>query len=316
MKKGIDVSFAQGKVDWKAVKSTGKVDFAIIRAGFGRETSQEDSQFKNNYAGCKSNNIPCGVYWFSYAESAEDAKREAKACMEVIEGKEFEYPVFFDLEEGFQFDRGKSFCDSLVKAFCGELEANGYFAGLYCSTSWLNSCISPDVAKRYALWVAQYYDECTYKAAPVGMWQYSSEGSVNGINTNVDMDECYVDYPSIIKSKGLNGFKKITLEGDLNKDGKVDVRDKAYEEAHKPQLDKSGYIRGDKTIGTLALKELLLIAKQVGVSRYGMYENQEIGDGTITAVNALLNKWGYQKTGIAGENFIKKLAAEIRKAVK
>jgi GH25 family lysozyme M1 (1,4-beta-N-acetylmuramidase) len=119
MKKGIDVSFAQGKVDWTKVKA----DFAIIRAGYGREVSQEDSQFKNNYAGCKSNDIPCGVYWFSYAESAEDAKREAKACMEVIKGKQFEYPVFFDLEEGFQFDRGKSFCDSLVKAFCGELEA-------------------------------------------------------------------------------------------------------------------------------------------------------------------------------------------------
>jgi hypothetical protein len=61
---------------------------------------------------------------------------------------------------------------------------------------------------------------------------------------------------------------------------------------------------------------MLLIAKQVGVSRYGMYENQEIGDGTITAINALLSKWGYKKTGIAGENFIKKLAGEIRKAVK
>lgn len=315
MKKGIDVSFAQGKVDWKKVKASDKVDFAIIRAGFGREICQEDSQFKNNYAGAKTNGIPIGVYWYSYAESAEDAKREAKACMEVIKGKQFEYPIYFDLEEQFQLSNGKAFCDSLVKAFCSELEKGGYWAGLYCSTSWLNSCISPDVAKRYALWVAQYYDECTYTAAPVGMWQYSSTTSVSGISGNVDGDECYVDYPTLIKAKGLNGFKKTTLEGDLNGDGKIDVRDKAYEEAHKPQLDKSGYIRGDKTIGTLALKELLLIAKQMGVSRYGMYENQEIGDGTITAVNALLNKWGYQKTGIAGENFIKRLASEIRKKV-
>ena len=107
MKKyGVDVSFAQGKVDWKKVKDSKKVDFAIIRAGFGRDVSQEDSQFKNNYAGCKENGIPCGVYWYSYADSPEDAKREAKACLEVIKGKQFEYPIYFDLEESFQFKNG------------------------------------------------------------------------------------------------------------------------------------------------------------------------------------------------------------------
>lgn len=83
-----------------------------------------------------------------------------------------------------------------------------------------------------------------------------------------------------------------------------------------PVLDKDGYKKGDKTIGALALKELLLLAKDVGVSTKGMYENREVGDGTITAINTLLNKWGYKKNGIAGENFIKKLSAEIRKKVK
>ena len=91
MKKGIDVSFAQGNINWSAVKNN--VDFAIIRAGFGREVSQTDAQFMNNYTGCKSNAIPCGCFWYSYAESVEDAILEAKACLEVIKGKTFEYPI-------------------------------------------------------------------------------------------------------------------------------------------------------------------------------------------------------------------------------
>jgi N-acetylmuramoyl-L-alanine amidase len=78
-----------------------------------------------------------------------------------------------------------------------------------------------------------------------------------------------------------------------------------------PVLDSSGYKKGDKTIGSLALKELLLLAKKCGLHSCGMDENQSIGDGTVKAINALLKKWGYTQNGIAGEGFIKKLKAEI-----
>ena len=84
----------------------------------------------------------------------------------------------------------------------------------------------------------------------------------------------------------------------------------------KPVLDKSGYKKGDKTIGSLALKEMLLLAKQLGLHKRGMDENQSVGNGTVNAINDLLGSWGYKKTGVAGEKFIKRLAAEIRKAVK
>lgn len=247
--KGIDVSFAQGKIDWAKVKNSGNVNFAIIRAGFGRETSQEDSQFKNNYVGCKMNDIPVGAYWYSYAESVEDAKREAKACMEVIKGKSFEYPIFFDLEERFQFENGVEFCNNIVRAFCGELEKNGYYAGLYCSTSYLNNYISAETAKKYALWVAQYNNECTYTKTDHGMWQFTSEGRISGIGGNVDLDKCYVDYPTIIKAKGLNGFKASgSVKGDANKDGKVDVRDAAtiaHSLSKGDKLPKSADYNGD-----------------------------------------------------------------------
>lgn len=82
-----------------------------------------------------------------------------------------------------------------------------------------------------------------------------------------------------------------------------------------PTLDKSGYKKGDATIGSLALKELLLLAKTLGLHKYGMDKNKSFGDGTLNAVNYLLKQWGYQQNGIAGENFIKRLHTEIDKKV-
>ncbi|MDD7415982.1 MAG: hypothetical protein PUK48_01275, partial [Spirochaetales bacterium] len=84
----------------------------------------------------------------------------------------------------------------------------------------------------------------------------------------------------------------------------------------KPVLDKSGYKKGDSTIGSLALKELLLFAKTLGLHKYGMDKNKPFGDGTLNAVNYLLGQWGYSQNGIAGENFIKRLHSEIDKKIK
>ena len=84
----------------------------------------------------------------------------------------------------------------------------------------------------------------------------------------------------------------------------------------KPVLDRTGYKKGDSTIGSLALKELLLIAKTLGLHNYGMDNNKPFGDGTLKAVNYLLGQWGYTQNGIAGENFIKRLKTEIEKKIR
>lgn len=89
----------------------------------------------------------------------------------------------------------------------------------------------------------------------------------------------------------------------------------SYRKKEPPILESSGYKKGDKTIGALALKELLLLAKDLGINKYGMDENQSVGDGTIKAINYMLGKWGYKQTSIAGEKFIKKISSDIRKAV-
>lgn len=209
---GIDVSQWQGgNIDFNKVKAAG-INFVIIRAGYGKHISQKDPQFESNYARAKAAGLNVGAYWYSYANSVADAKTEAAVCLEIIKGKKFEYPVYFDLEERSQFNKGRAFCSSLVTAFCSELEKAGYFAGLYISRSPLEQYITSEVAKKYTLWIAEYGGKLNYNGN-YGIWQNSSTWRVNGITGNVDHDYSYIDYPSIIKKGGYNGFKKSDGEG-------------------------------------------------------------------------------------------------------
>ncbi len=204
MKNGIDVSFHQGQINWPAVNT----DFVIIQAGFGREISQKDSQFENNYNGCKARNIPCGAYWYNYAKTPEDAEKEAAACLEIIKGKKFEYPIYYDVEEQAVLNLGKARVSAIIRAFLKKVEPAGYFVGLYMAASHLNSYVEDDIKKRYAVWVAHVNTNKPSYSGSYGMWQYSWEGKINGISVDVDTDYAYVDYPAIIKNAGLNGFKK------------------------------------------------------------------------------------------------------------
>lgn len=204
---GIDVSKYQGKIDWAAVKASGKAAFAIIRAGYGRAIKQIDPFFADNYKGCKAVGMPVGAYWYSYATDTESARNEAKTCLEAIRDKQFEYPVWFDQEYE---PRIKALTDQqrtdIVKAFCETLEAAGYYTGLYCSRDWLTNYLLPGQLKAYDVWVAAYGTDPGKVPLPYGMWQYSSKGRVPGISGNVDLDIAYKDYPAIIKGAHLNGF--------------------------------------------------------------------------------------------------------------
>ena len=200
--KGVDVSEWQGNINWSHVKTDG-VKFAIIRAGIGHRV---DDQFANNYAGCKSNSVPVGAYWYSKATTVAEAKQEAQDFLAALKGKTFEYPVYMDLEESAQFALGKAKCSELADAFLTVLEQAGYYAGLYCSTSYLNSHVSESVRKRYTIWCADYRGSCGY-TGDYGIWQPGT-GTIYGIDTEVDLDYAYIDYPAIIKAAWLNGFKQ------------------------------------------------------------------------------------------------------------
>lgn len=226
--KGIDVSKHQGVIDWDKVKASGKVDFAILRAGYGREYSQIDAQFERNYSECKRLGIPCGAYWYSYAQTAAEAKQEAAVCLSVLAGKQFEYPIAFDIEEKVSLQNA----DALCQAFCSALEAAGYYAAIYTFKSALESQIGNSVKSRYDVFLSHVDVSKSSYAGNYGLWQYSWKGSISGIVGDVDLDYAYKDYPTIIIQSSLNGFKQMqdknssenlsTLEQILNHIASID----------------------------------------------------------------------------------------------
>ena len=204
--KGIDVSYAQGVIDWEKVKASGLVDFAILRAGYGKETSQIDDQFSRNYTACKQLGIPVGAYWYSYATTAAEAEQEANVCLQTIQGKQFEYPVAFDIEEA----RSLPQADALSTTFCTALENAGYYTAIYTFKSALESNFSAAVKNRYDIFLSHIGVQQTDYAGSYGLWQYSWTGCIPGISGDVDLDYAYKDYPTMIQNAGLNGFTKTT----------------------------------------------------------------------------------------------------------
>lgn len=189
--KGIDISTWQQKVDFKKVKAAG-YDFVIIRAGFGREISQKDNMFESHYKNAKAAGLAVGAYWYSYADSVADAKKEANACIAVIKGKKFELPIYFDMEENSQTKLGKTTLTKMAKAFCDTVKAAGYKVGVYSNLNWFTNYLDyKELKKLYSIWFAQYH---TDHQLDCDIWQNSSTGRVDGYNGNIDTNYCYVDF--------------------------------------------------------------------------------------------------------------------------
>ena len=188
-KKGIDVSFYQGKIDWAKVKSDG-IDFAIIQCGYGdNDSSQDDPQWKYNVSECERLGIPYGVYLYSYATTTTQAKSEAAHVLRLLNGHNPSYPVYLDMEE----DRIKSLNPAtkgqLAKTFCDTVSAAGYKVGIYANLDWWDKELTDSVFNNssWSKWVAQYNTTCKYSGT-YDLWQCTSEGSVAGINGEVDLN--------------------------------------------------------------------------------------------------------------------------------
>ena len=187
--KGIDVSKHNGVIDWDKVK----VDFAIIRIGFGMYENQKDEMFERNYTEATKINIPVGVYHYSYAKSVDEAIKEAELVIKWLNGRKLDLPVYFDIEDDSQKNLSRVILDGMCEAFCNRIEKAGYWAGIYSNKYWATSVISGiKLGEKYTYWIAQYTDECTY-TGDYAIWQYTSKGKVNGISGNVDMNEMVKD---------------------------------------------------------------------------------------------------------------------------
>lgn len=212
MKKfGIDISRWQGDFDMQRAKTEG-VEFVIVKGGGGDSGLYVDRQFVANYTNAKRLGLPVGCYWFSKALSKGQAVQEANYFYEqCLKGRQFELPVYMDVENKSMLALGKRALTDIIKSFVDTLAAKGYMVGVYSSKSMFASYMYDDELTAYPHWIAQWATACTY-TGEYGMWQFG--GETNKLRSNqvagviCDQDYMLVDYPTIIKSKGLNGFKK------------------------------------------------------------------------------------------------------------
>lgn len=226
-KVGIDVSYHQGIIDWKEVKNSG-IEFAIIRAGFGR--TDVDQQFHANVLGCIANNIPFGVYWFIYGVNEDEATKNAELCNRTIAQYKdnITLGVWCDLEYDTDANarrRGvaltKDIRTNMVIAFNERMKQYGYDVGVYANPDYLNTKFNDLSA--YPLWLAKYSsNKGNYDCI---MWQYSSKGSVPGINGNVDMNHHYGEFKEE-NTVEISESDKIVIYGySKTKEGSVRLSD-------------------------------------------------------------------------------------------
>ena len=208
---GVDISKYNGKCDMVTARGAG-IDFAILKAGSGY--SGEDPNWVRNYNACKKAGLGVGAYWYCYATNVDEAIREADMFTHSFEGMQFDYPVYLDMEDKCQSRLGNSLRTKIAYAFMKRVESSGYYVGLYTMKSWLDNSFDMDKLKGFDLWVARWSSRSHGYNGPglVGMWQYTNKAHFKGIGSTSeggsDANVAYIDYPTIIKKKGLNNYGK------------------------------------------------------------------------------------------------------------
>lgn len=209
---GVDVSKYNGYPDWKKAKQSG-VQFAILRLGSGYNGGYVDKTFEYNYRECKKAGIGVGVYVASYLNISAEIEMTLKA----LKGKQLEYPIYFDIED-FSLN-GRTYTNTQLTnyavRYCSEVERAGYYVGIYSNKAFLDSRLYWERIKKYDIWIAHWNKNVNYNGK-YGMHQYTNQGQWRGIPSTgeggVDTNWCFVDYPSLMKKLGLNGYKKQKAE--------------------------------------------------------------------------------------------------------
>lgn len=190
---GVDVSKYQGEIDWGAVAADG-VKFAILRAGSQDNSGPYiDPYFEKNYRGAKAAGLKVGAYLYTYGKTEAEQNAELAVWLPALEGKTFEYPVFVDVEDKSLAALGKDALTALTKRMMDIIDQKGHIPGWYSYTNFITTNLDAEALAAYPLWVADYRESIGYSGQYM-MWQYTSTGSVAGINGNVD---CNWDYSGI-----------------------------------------------------------------------------------------------------------------------
>ena len=221
---GIDTSVWNGDFDFKSAVENYDVEFAIIKAG-GRSIGEDrscyvDRQFNASYTKCKKQCLPVGCYWFANFTNEEECIEEANYFIgQCLRGRQFNLPIFVDVEADRMLALSASRLTDLVTLFCSRLESANYFVGIYSSLGAFKYNMDDVILQRFVHWVACWSTSCKYPyKESFGFWQFGGETNLlkNRIINGGIVDQNYmlIDYTQIIPCTGRNGYE---TKIDINK---------------------------------------------------------------------------------------------------
>ena len=205
----LDVSKFQPNIDYVAVAK--RVSGVILRCGFtgwgDANQCNKDPYFEQHYNGFKAAGVPVGVYYYSAADTIAKAAEEAKFCINLLKGKSFELPVYYDIEEPRRMEAvSREQLTLQVETWAGAMEAAGFFVGVYANTDYFTRKLNhPRLADKYTIWLADYRVNYN-RSLRRDLHQYTSTAQVLGITGGVDMSNLVrTDLIEVVVSSGLNG---------------------------------------------------------------------------------------------------------------
>ncbi len=215
--KGIDVSeYNYGSfdsIDFESTKESG-VDYVIIKAGSSYRDNftlgGKEAKFEQSYNDAKAAGLDVGAYFYTYATNVNEIIQDARLLISILDGKQFEYPIYLDLEDPSLELIDKATITEMCVEFFTILQRAGYYTGLYVNDTWLQEHVQTDVAlSKFEIWYARPNPEWDLEkfGEHLGMWQYSFEGAFEAMpDIPFDLNYAYKNYPEIIKENGFNGY--------------------------------------------------------------------------------------------------------------
>lgn len=199
IRRGIDVYYRNGIINWKKVKKAG-IEFAFIRLGYRGYAHKGrlllDKYFYRNLREARRAGIEVGVYLFSQAVNRQEALQEANFVLKTLHGTKLDLPIVYDPErilgkrartDGVS---GKQFTENTL-TFCKKIEKAGYEAMIYSNMYWMAYKFDLKKLEKYPIWYADYRKK---PQTPYNFmfWQYSASGKVNGVPTKVDLNVQFI----------------------------------------------------------------------------------------------------------------------------
>ena len=314
VKIGIDISTYQKNINYD--EACKHIEFAILRVGYGVQylpDIQKDKLFDSNYENFKGK-IPLGAYYYAYANEIGEGRKEAENCLKYIKGKEFELPVFYDIEDNSIQGLSTEDLTSIAREFVDTIKEAGYKPGIYASKYWLENEIDVSKFDDCTIWCASYgtnNGEAQEKAKYSGrheIWQYTSRGFMQGINGYIDKNMLYGDVGVTISENNTPVKEEKTV---FSGDDTIRAIQAWLNSNYNVWLAEDGYY-GKETKKALvkALQHELNVQFSRGLVEDGIFGNKTMtaciivkqgAKGNITyLIQAMLHCKGYDTNGIDG----------------